>query len=112
MSMTVVTDDKGVRVWRNDEGQFPRYSVGISKKEQDGSYSNCYFPVRFKKDVSVANATDIKIKTAFFSFSISKGQDGKERKYPYLMITDFETIGASPIDIPDEAELEEALPFR
>lgn len=113
MSLTITTDDKGVRIWRNDEGQFPRYSIGISKKNQDGSYSNCYFPVHFKKDVSVDNATDIKINNSFFSFNTSKGQDGKERKFPYLMVTDFEVIGgADHIDVPDEATLEDTVPFR
>ena len=110
MSMSVITDDKGVRIWRNDEGKFPRYSIGISKKDKDGNYENMYLSVKFKKDVEVANSTDIKINNAFFSFDSYKDKDGNNKKAMYLMITDFTPLtDSSFINVPDG--LEDAIPF-
>lgn len=106
MALTVGTDDKGLKIWRNDEGQYPRYSYTISRKNQSGEWENCYQSIKFKKDVSVANGAEIKIGKAFFSFDT--GKDGK--KYPYLMVMEFEVIGGM-IDIPEAADEDEA-PFK
>ena len=105
MALVVTTDEKGLKVWRNDEGQYPRYSYTISRKNKDGEWENCYQTIKFKKDVSVANGTDIKVEKAFFSFDV--GKDGK--KYPYLMVTEFTPIGGM-IDIPDSVADDE-VPF-
>ena len=109
MGLVIKTDDKGIKIWRNDQGQFPRYSYSISRKNGD-TWENAYRDVRFKQGVEVENGTVISIKNAFESFNT--GKDGK--KYPYVMITDFEIMdaGASPIDIPDAAGDEEAIPFK
>lgn len=63
------------------------YSIGISKKKEDGTYDKAYFPVQFKKDVVVENMTKIDIKNAWFSFYTTKGGEKK----PYLFIGEFES---------------------
>ena len=105
MGLIINTDDKGIRIWRNDKGQYPSYSYSISRKKQDGGYENCYKSVKFKKDVSVENGTDIIIDHAFESFDT--GSDG--RKYPYLMISEFHELrNENEIEIPD---VDGAIPF-
>lgn len=108
MGLIVSTDERGIKVWRDDKGQYPRYSVSVSKKNDQGGYDNCYLPVRFKNGVDVPNGTEILIKNAFPSFNI--GQDGK--KYPYYMITEFENMNSVGgfENIPDGVE--EELPFN
>ena len=109
MSMTVTTDDKGIRIWRDDKGSFPRYSTSISRKV-DGDYKNMYLTVKFKKGVELQNGTDIKVNNAFFSFDEYKDKEGNEKKAMYLMITDFTPItDAGFIDVPDGVA--DALPF-
>lgn len=107
MGLMISTDDKGIKIWRDDKGNFPRYSYAISKKNDDGTYTNCYQDIHFPKGVELANGEVIKIKKAFPSFNVSK--DGK--KYPYLMVTEFERDGEAVIDIPDSIE-DDSVPFK
>ena len=65
MGLTV-TGDAMVFVTEFDWGK--AYSIGISKKREDGKYDKSYFKVRFKKDVVLENMTKIDIKNAWFSF--------------------------------------------
>ena len=91
MGLTVNTDDKGVKIYAKERegngGKFTTYSVGISSKNQQGEWINGYMPCRFKKGVSVANKTKVKIKNSFFC--VSKTGD---KTYPFLMITDYEVL--------------------
>lgn len=107
MGLVIKSDEKGIRIWKDEKSSFPRYSYSISRKKTDGNgYDTCYKSVKFKKDVSVENGTDIIVDNAFESFDI--GKDGK--KYPYLMVTDFHYLeDKSFIDVPDG--IEEAMPF-
>lgn len=89
--IVISTDDKGVKVWRNDKNGFPTYSLTISKKNDDGTYGHVYQNIRFKKGVEVDNGETIIIKNAFPTFST--GKDGKN--YQHWMITDFEFVGAT-----------------
>lgn len=108
MGLIIKTDDKGLRIWRNDKGQYPSYYYSISRKVKDGNWENTFRNVKFKKGVEVENGTDIVIDNAFESFE-SWEKDGKTFKKDYLMITDFHKMGVD-IDIPDQA-LEDELPF-
>lgn len=109
MGMIIATDDKGVKIWRDDKGQFPRYSYSISKKGEDGKYINCYQDVRFAKGAEVPNGATIQIKKAFMSFNV--GKDNK--KYPYLMVQEYTMMGADQmIDIPDAPDGEDTVPFN
>lgn len=114
MGLIIKTDDKGLKIWRSDRGQYPSYSYSIGKKDTNGNYENCYQSVRFRKGVNLDNGTEIAIDNAFMSFDT--GKDG--RKWPYLFISDFRIIGGGN-NIPDANEymnipdkIDEALPFR
>lgn len=109
MGLVFATDEKGLKIWRDDKGQFPRYSYSISRKNDQDKWENCYKDVRFKKGVDIPNGTVILINSAFESFNV--GKDGK--KYPYLMINDFEILqenGDIVMDVPVSDE--DAVPFK
>lgn len=109
MGLVFATDEKGLKIWRDDKGQFPRYSYSISRKNDQDKWESCYREVRFKKGVDIPNGTVILINNAFESFNI--GKDGK--KYPYLMISDFEVLtqgGDIVMNVPESEE--DAVPFK
>lgn len=93
MGLQVTTDDKGVRIYANEKeganGKFTIYSLGVTRKDQNGDWVTGYINCRFKKGVTVANKTKIKINSAFFTPSKSAG-----KTYTNLMITDFEVLEA------------------
>ena len=60
--------DKKFRVYKKEHDNRVTYSIGVSKKKQDGSYENGYIPVRFRKDITVADKTDIIIKEGWIDF--------------------------------------------
>ena len=109
MGLTVKTDDKGVTIFANEKdganGKFTLYSCGVSSKNQKGEWVNGYINCRFKKDVSVANKTKIKINSAFFTASKSG-----DKTYTSLMITDFDVLekGESP-DTDDFMKIPEGM---
>lgn len=117
MGLVVSTDDKGVKVFANEKdgpnGKFTLYSLGVNSKNQNGEWVNGYLNCKFKKGVSVANKTKIKINSAFFV--ATKGGD---KTYTHLMITDFDVLEAGEnasesadefMKIPDNAG--EDVPF-
>ena len=92
------------------EGQYgATYSIGLSKKNQEGKYENGYFSCKFKKGVDLQNKTKIKIKEAWLTFNQKEG-----KTYPYIFINDFEEIGKSAKDVFEEfanETIDEDLPF-
>lgn len=64
------------------------YSVGLSKKKQDGEYENGYMDVVFKKGVSLANKTKIDVKKAWLTFYVKE-----KRTVPQIFISEFEVVG-------------------
>lgn len=104
-----ITSDKPEMIFRDDKGQYPRYSIGVSSKGPDGEWIRGYVPCKFKKGVELENMTKIKIKNAFYT--VSKGE-----KYNFvsIMITDFDIESdeapADFMDIPDGVQ--EELPFK
>ena len=91
MGLIVSTDDNGVKIFANEKesanGKFVSYSLGVNSKNQKGEWVNGYINCRFKKGVSVANKTKIKINKAFFVAT-----KGGEKTYTHLMITDFDIL--------------------
>ena len=91
MGLTVSTDDKGVKIYAHDResanGKFMSYSLGVNSKTPNGDWVNGFINCRFKKGVSVANKTKIKINKAFFTASKSG-----EKANTFLMITDFDVL--------------------
>ena len=84
--MEIVSKKEDI-VFKNEYNGKTFYSIGISKKKQDGSYENGYINVRFKKDVELDNQTKIKIKKAWIDFYC------KDRKtFPYIFISEFDPV--------------------
>lgn len=63
-----IIEDKEKVIYRNEINGKISYSIGISKKKEDGTCENAYLPCRFRKDVSLENKTKIKIKQAWVDF--------------------------------------------
>lgn len=82
-----IISKKEEMVFKNEYNGKVFYSIGISKKNQDGKYENGYINVQFRKDVELENKTKIKIKQAWLDFYI------KDKKtFPYIFINDFDLI--------------------
>ena len=82
-----ITNEKPVMIFKKEYNGYINYSVGLSKKNQDGSYTNGYIQVRFKNGAILEDKTTIYIKKAWLSFYL------KDKKtIPYIFINEFETI--------------------
>lgn len=82
-----IVNEYPVMVFRNDYEGRALYSLGLSKKNQDNSYSNGYISCRFKKDVELENQTKIYIKKAWLDFYLKD-----KVTVPYIFISEFETL--------------------
>lgn len=117
MGLRAITDERGVKVWKDGKADFPRYSFSISKKNDSGKYDNFYMEIKFKKDLELPdNGDEILIKDSFLSFNIWTDKDGKKKTFPYLMILDYENLDEKKanssefLDIPEG--LDDSVPFR
>lgn len=82
-----IISNKEEMVFKNEYNGKTFYSIGVSKKNQDGKYENGYINVRFKKDVELDNQTKIKIKKAWIDFYC------KDRKtFPYIFVSEFDPV--------------------
>ena len=79
---------KKYRVWKNTVNDVDYYRIGFTQKNYDGSSSQHYESVVFKKGVSLPNQSDIIIKEAYENVR----NNPKDNYNPifYLNITDFE----------------------
>ena len=118
MGMRAMTDERGVKVWKDEKGDYPRYSYSISKKNDTGEYDNFYMEIKFKKDLPLPeNGDNIIINDSFLSFNVWKDEEGKKKTFPYLMVLDYENLDSSKpkdtsfIDVPDGIEAD-AVPFK
>lgn len=68
-----------------DKGIF--YSIGLSKKDKDGKYTNGYMTCRFQKDTAIEDRTKIKIHEAWLDFYVKD-----KITYPYIFINKFEIV--------------------
>ena len=83
-----IIEDKVKVVFRKDINNKASYSIGLSKKKENGEYENGYIPCRFKKDVTLENQTKIKIKSAWLDF-----YKVEKKTFIYLFINEFEKVG-------------------
>ena len=107
---------KKAKLWRKDiqgkNGTFHKYTVGISKKTQDGKFVNAYMPVVFSRKAEapdeIPNGALCDFE-GFMSVESYTDRDGNARNTPQIVIMSVEfddpTIGTSF----EEAESE--LPF-
>lgn len=79
--------DMPVMVFKSEYNGRVFYSLGLSKKDRNGTYYNGYMSCEFRKGVSLENKTMIYLKNAFLTFYM------KDKKtVPYIKILDFETV--------------------
>ena len=84
---------KRAKIWRKDiegkNGTFHKYSVGVSKKTQDGKYVNAYIPVVFSKKVDapekIENGAVIDFE-GFMSVESYTDREGNTRNTPQIVI--------------------------
>lgn len=82
-----IISDKEEMIFRKDWNDKKLYSIGLNKKNKDGSYTNGYMNCQFKNDVVLENKTKIKIKEAWLTFYLKDKQT-----YPYIFINDFDIV--------------------
>ena len=116
----MVTSVKGerVKVWRKDiegrKGTFYRYSVGVSKKQDDGSYVNAYIPVVFSKKSGAPEKIEngaVCDFTGFMSVESYTDKEGKERNTPMIVIMSVKFEGEEGTDADSFEQMEEDIPF-
>lgn len=98
--MEIVEKNK-VTVFRFDGQYGASYSIGLSKKTQDGKQEYGYMPVRFKKDVELENKAQIYIKSAWLSFNVKD-----KRTFPFIFINEFTTINETKEKIKKEEKID------
>ena len=74
---------------QSSKGDFMAYSTSIGKKNEDGSYANVFFNVRFTKDndPEKEGSFEIMINKAFFTVDV-----WQEKTYAAIVVQDFDFI--------------------
>ena len=86
--------EKEKMIFRNEKDGKAYYSIGLSKKNQDGTYTSGYITCKFPKDANIENKTKIKILNAWLDFWV----DDKKITHPYIFINKYEILSD---DIPN-----------
>jgi len=75
----------------------PSYSIGVSKKKEDGTWINLYIPVSFRKGITIGNKAKIDIKDAWLNV-----YEGKNGATLTIFINDFDTLAPGEVknDLP------------
>ena len=81
-------------IFKNEYG---KYSIGLSKKNQNGEWENTTFPVRFKNGVELENKTKIKIQDYWFDFYNWVHENKKGTSY-YFFINQFAIVDKKETD--------------
>ena len=68
-----------------------KYTVGISKKNQDGTYENAYFPIQFNRGTELEDKTKIYIKKGWLSF-YKWEHEGKKGTTFFIKCSEFEIL--------------------
>lgn len=119
MGIKIQTDNKPVKVWRSDRGQYPSYAIQVSKKEGD-AWVNDYQKVRFRGSPDIPNGTEIRISDGFPTLE-TWVKDGVEHKRIVWVLMDYSYPGMTEkpkqtfVEMPDYPDsfsaTEEDLPF-
>ena len=86
--------EKEKMIFRNEKDGKAYYSIGLSKKNQDGTYTSGYITCKFPKNANIENKTKIKILNAWLDFWV----DDKKITHPYIFINRYEILSN---DIPN-----------
>lgn len=104
--------EKKAKIWRKDyqgkNGEFYRYSVSVSKKNEDGKYVNAYIPIRFSKKADAPEKIEngaVCSFEGFMSVESFKDKDGNDRNQPMIVVMSAQFEGDS------FEQLSEDIPF-
>ena len=106
------------KVWRKDfktrDGkEFYRYSVSISKKDNEGKYVNAYIPVMFSKKCDppdkIENGAMVYDLAGFMSINTYTDKEGKLRTEPMIVVMKANFDDAE--ELAGYAEVEEDIEF-
>lgn len=99
-----IIDEREKTIFRNEYEGKVSYSIGLSKKKEDGTFENGYMPIRFKKGTELKDKTKIKIKEAWLDF-----YKADKKTIPYIFVNKFEM--ASDLDAIKQVTDVEEMPF-
>ena len=88
-----IISNKEEMIFRKDYNGKASYSLGLSKKKQDGSYEKGYISANFKKGIELQNQTKIKIKSAWLDF-----YKKDKSTIPTIFINEFEVVNDIPVE--------------
>lgn len=101
--------EKKAKIWRKDyqgkNGEFYRYSVSVSKKNEDGKYVNAYIPIRFSKKADAPEKIEngaVCSFEGFMSVESFKDKDGNDRNQPMIVVMSVQFEGDSFEQMEDE----------
>ncbi len=86
-----IRSNKEEMIFRNERDGKVSYSIGLSKKKEDGTYEKGYMAIKFRKGTELKDKTKIKIQEAWIDFF-----KVEKKTIPYIFINKFEL--ASDID--------------
>ena len=98
-----------------DGDKWYSYSIGVSKKDLNGSYINAYQDVAFTRNAGLTS--DIKNGTTFdfegwMSVKVYKDREGKEVRKPVITINKTNLDNIADEELPDSFDqLDEDVPF-
>lgn len=101
------------KIWRRDiqsrNGEFYRYNVGISRKNEDGSWTNAYMPIKFSKKSGapekIENGATCSFE-GFMSVDSYKDKEGRAVNTPIIIAMSVTFDGQDSFE-----QMEEDIPF-
>ena len=88
-----ITSEYETMVFRNEYNGKTFYSLGLSKKDKEGNYTNGYIKAVFKKDVDIPNKTKIKNIKGKLDFYLKDKQT-----IPYIFVFEYELVENNPYE--------------
>ena len=80
-----VVSNREEMIFRNERDGKVSYAIGLSKKNQDGTFDRGFMPVRFRNGIELKDRAKITIKEAWMDFfKIDK------KTIPYIFINKFD----------------------
>ena len=82
-----IQDEKQYTIYSKDINGYKVYRLKMSRKNQDGSYTNGYVDIKFVKCEPPKDQEKIYLKNAWWSFYLTKDKATR----PYIVCMEYET---------------------
>lgn len=98
-----IEDSREKMIFRKEKNGKTMYSIGLSHKNQDGTWENGYMNCRFPKNTNIKDKTKIMILSAWIDFYVKD-----KVTHPYIFINKYDLINEENIqqDIPQNIKTE------